>query len=230
MEPSARPVTPRWRVKTTRGVISHFAPPAIHIAADAHPPRAQRPAALRSNRPLPDGPHRSWRERPPAPRAWCGIAPSVDSHLRPCLPEVAPEPEIPCGKAIRTPPRNAADQPILFQMVTACQTARGCSCSRANAESLALSTATMAPTPRSGSATTQRPPSGFLPPLDGDRRHVECDALAKGCSATLEPSVPHWRGHAMGATPPRLERLRAWAVIACVHAPTTSIVSGPGWA
>ena len=39
-----------------------------------------------------------WRERPPAPRAWCGIEASVFSHPRPRLPGVAPAPTIRAGR------------------------------------------------------------------------------------------------------------------------------------
>ncbi len=73
-------------MKTTRRVVSRSCAPAIHTAAIRHPPRPQRPAATRPARPLPDGAHRPWRERPPAPKAWCGIAASVYSHPRPGLP------------------------------------------------------------------------------------------------------------------------------------------------
>ena len=73
---------PHRSVKTTRGVDSHFGPPAIHGTAHAHPPPAQRPAAMRPARPLPDGPHGPWREQPPSPKARCGVAASVFSHPR----------------------------------------------------------------------------------------------------------------------------------------------------
>ncbi len=104
----ARPLRlrPLWSVKTTRGVVSRLCGPGIHTAADAYPPRPERPAAVRLARPLPDGPHRPWRERPPTPRAWCGIAPSVFSHPRPCLPGVAPEPAIRAGRRFNAASRR----------------------------------------------------------------------------------------------------------------------------
>ncbi len=82
--------TPHRDVKTTRGGDSHFDSPAIHTAPNLHPPRFLRLAASRPGRQLPNGPLWPWPERPPAPRAWCGIEASVYSHPRPCLPEVAP--------------------------------------------------------------------------------------------------------------------------------------------
>ena len=95
------PVMPRLGVKTTWRVDSHFSPPAIHTGPTAYPQRRQRLTLPRAGRSAPHGRHRPGRERPPALRAWCGMAPSVFSHPRPCLPGVAPEPIIPGGKAIR---------------------------------------------------------------------------------------------------------------------------------
>ena len=74
-------------VKTTRGAVSRIGPPAIHAGLSVHPLARWCLAASRPGCPLPDEPHRSWR--PPAPRPWCGVAPSVFSHPRPCLPRVA---------------------------------------------------------------------------------------------------------------------------------------------
>ena len=82
--------TPHRDVKTTRGGDSHFDSPAIHTAPNLHPLCFQRLAASRPGRQLPNGPLWPWPERPPAPRAWCGIEASVYSHPRPCLPGVAP--------------------------------------------------------------------------------------------------------------------------------------------
>ena len=80
----ARPLRPKPRrsVKTTRGADSQFGAPPIHRAANAHPARSHRLAARRPGRPVPNGPPWPWRERPPAQRAWCGIAASVFSHPR----------------------------------------------------------------------------------------------------------------------------------------------------
>ena len=85
MHPALAP-TPCCGVKTTRGVVSRIGPSAIHVGISVHPLARWCLAASRLGRPSPDGPHRSGRERPPAPRAWCGIAASVHSHPRPCLP------------------------------------------------------------------------------------------------------------------------------------------------
>ena len=160
--PSALPVTPRWSVKSTLGVDSHFGALGIHTGLATHPQGRQRLAVRPSARPLPNGPFGRGRERPLAPRAWCGLATSVDSHPRPGLPEVAPEPKVPCGKAIRTPPRDAADQPILRRWSPlANRLAAVPARVRTQRRWPRPPNSTMAPAPRSGSATTQRPPFGF---------------------------------------------------------------------
>jgi len=91
---------PFWSVKTTRGVDSQSGPSAIHTGPSVHPLAGWRLAASRPARPLPDGPHRPWRERPPSPKARYGIAASVLAHPRPsCWGRSRTK--YPCGKARR---------------------------------------------------------------------------------------------------------------------------------
>ena len=91
---------PHRSVKSTRGVDSHFDPPAIHTSITAYP--QARPTscgtaagcAVAYRRQVP------WRERPPAPRAWCGIAPSVFSHPRPPASTGRSSTRDPSGKGV----------------------------------------------------------------------------------------------------------------------------------
>ncbi len=85
-------------VKTTRGVVSRIGPPAVHTGLSINPVAPRCLLASRPGRPLPDGPHRPWLERPPPRRAWCGIAASVFSQLAARLPGVAPAPTIRAGR------------------------------------------------------------------------------------------------------------------------------------
>lgn len=55
---------PQRSMKTTRGIVLRFGGPAVHAGLAVDPLPRQRLAASRPVRPLPDGPHRSWRERP----------------------------------------------------------------------------------------------------------------------------------------------------------------------
>ena len=65
-----------------------------------------------------------WRERPPSPRAWYGFGTRWKFAPRPCPPGVAPAPTIPGGKAVRTPLRDAADQPDPPAAAAVAKTAR----------------------------------------------------------------------------------------------------------
>ena len=65
-----------------------------------------------------------WWERPPSPRARYGFGPRWKFTPRPCPPGVAPAATIPGGKAVRTPPWNAATQPAPPAAAAVAQTAR----------------------------------------------------------------------------------------------------------
>ncbi len=65
-----------------------------------------------------------WRERPPSPKARYGFGARWKFTPRPCPPGVAPAPTIPGGKAVRTPLRDAADQPGPPPAAAVAQTAR----------------------------------------------------------------------------------------------------------
>ena len=60
-------------MKTTRGADSHFGPARIHTHAASYPQARQRLAPPRPGPALPDRPLGRWWERPPGPRAWCGL-------------------------------------------------------------------------------------------------------------------------------------------------------------
>ena len=88
---------PRRSVKTTRGAVSRIRSAAVHVGGSVDPLARWCLAASRPVRPLPDGPHRPRRERPPSPKARCGVVASVFSHPRPYA-WVAPAPRIPTGR------------------------------------------------------------------------------------------------------------------------------------
>ena len=100
---SGEPPVPHRGVKTTAEVVSRIRTSAIHAGRSLHPLARWCLAASRPVRPLPDGPLRSWRERPPSPKARYGIAASVFAHPRPFMPRVAPEPSIPAGRLSEAP-------------------------------------------------------------------------------------------------------------------------------
>jgi len=95
--PVLRPL-PIQSVKTTRGVISRIGPLPVHTGLSVQPLARCCLAASRPARPLPDGPHRSWRERPPSPKARYGIVASVLAHPRPsCLGSLPQHQSVPEG-------------------------------------------------------------------------------------------------------------------------------------
>ena len=65
-----------------------------------------------------------WRERPPSPRARYGFGARWRFTPRPCPPGVAPAPTIPGGKAVRTPLRDAVEQPDPPPAAAVAETAR----------------------------------------------------------------------------------------------------------
>jgi len=101
----------------------------LRPSADAHLPSCLSCGAATSCGPAARWPvaHErlgSWRERPPSPRARYGFGARWKFTPRPCPPGVAPAPTIPGGKAVRTPLRDAADQPDPPPAAAVAQTAR----------------------------------------------------------------------------------------------------------
>ena len=96
----------------------------------------------------------------PSPRARYGFGARWRFTPRPCPPGVATASTIPGGKAVRTPPWNAANQPA---PAAAAQTARAVlpASVRPRGRWLRPPTSTSAPTPRSASALRSGPRPGF---------------------------------------------------------------------
>ena len=123
---------PHRGVKTTRGVVSRIGPQAIHAGLSVHPLTRWRLAASRPGRPLPDGPHRPWRERPGSPRACCGLgARCVCAPLSPPH-RVAPRQQSLAGRPVRHRP-EAVDHALagrssvgLARIVVRCRGHDGC--------------------------------------------------------------------------------------------------------
>ena len=102
----------------------------IRPSRDSHRPSclsagAEKPCGTAAGSTLAHRRQVPWRERPPSPRARCGIAPSVSSHPRPCLPGVAPGPAIPCGKAKGGPEQASRTCPAMPNSLMASRSANG---------------------------------------------------------------------------------------------------------
>ena len=104
-----------------------------------------------------------WRERPPSQRARYGFGARWRFTPRPFPPGVATASTIPGGKAVRTPPWNAANQPAPPAAAAVAQTARAVlpASVRPRGRWLRPPTSTSAPTPRSASALRSGPRPGF---------------------------------------------------------------------
>ena len=101
----------------------------IRLSADSHRPsrlsvRARTCCGTAAGCAVAHRRHLPWPERPPSPRAWYGFGTRWKFTPRPYPPGVAPAPTIPGGKAVRTPLRDAADQPGPPPAAAVAETAR----------------------------------------------------------------------------------------------------------
>ena len=99
------PPTPHRNVKSTSEGNSQFDVLAIHTAFPLIQRRGRCLAAPPGAR-WHTGGMVPWLERPPAPRAWCGIGAVVFSQLAPRPPGIAPAPSIPAGRRFRAASRR----------------------------------------------------------------------------------------------------------------------------